>query len=115
MSYVDCMIAAVPTANRERYLEHATRAAEVFRRHGATRLVENWGDDVPDGDVTSMPLAVKCRDDETVVLSWVVWPDKAARDAGMAAVMADPDMACNPMPFDGERLVHGGFETILDA
>ena len=115
MSYVDCMVAAVPTANRHAYVEHATRAAEVFRRHGATRLVENWGDDVPDGDVTSMPMAVKCRADETVVVSWIVWPDKATRDAGMQAVMGDPDMAAESMPFDGKRLIHGGFETILDA
>ena len=115
MSYVDCMIAAVPTADRQRYLEHATRAVEVFKRHGATRLVENWGDEVPDGKLTSMPMAVKCRPEETVVVSWIVWPDKATRDAGMQGVMGDPDMAANPMPFDGERLIHGGFETILDA
>jgi len=115
MSYIDCMIAAVPTANRTRYLEHATKAVAVFKRHGAERLVENWGDDVPPGTLTSLPMAVQCRDDETVVLSWIVWPDKATRDTGMAGVMSDPDMLENAMPFDGKRLSHGGFETILDA
>lgn len=117
MPYVDGMVAAVPTANREQYRIHAQRAATVFKEHGALKLVECWGDDVPDGKVTSLPMAVKRKDDETVVFSWILWPSRQARDAGMQKVMADPRMKpnVNPMPFDGQRMIFGGFEMILDA
>jgi uncharacterized protein YbaA (DUF1428 family) len=117
MSYVDGFVAAVPSANREAYREHAGKAAAVFKEHGATRVVEAWGDDVPDGKVTSFPLAVQRKDDETVVFSWVEWPSKEARDAGWAKIMADPRMQpeANPMPFDGQRLIYGGFSPIVEA
>jgi uncharacterized protein YbaA (DUF1428 family) len=117
MSYVDGFVAAVPTANREKYRKHAEAAAVVFKEHGALKLVECWGDDVPDGKVTSFPMAVKRKDDETVVFSWVVWPSKKARDDGMRKVMEDPRLGpdVNPMPFDGQRLIYGGFETIVEA
>ena len=81
-----------PTANREAYRKHAEEALAIFKEHGATRCVECWGDDVPDGKVTSFPMAVKRKDDETVVFSWVEWPSKEARDAGMKKVMEDPRM-----------------------
>jgi uncharacterized protein YbaA (DUF1428 family) len=117
MPYVDGMVAAVPTANREQYRIHAQRAATVFKEHGALKLVECWGDDVPDGKVTSLPMAVKRKDDETVVFSWILWPSRQARDEGMQKVMADPRMKpdVNPMPFDGQRMIFGGFEMIVDA
>lgn len=117
MTYIDGFVAAVPTANKTAYLEHATKAAEVFKRHGALKMVDSWGDDVPDGDVTSFPMAVKCEPEETVVFSWILWPSKEARNAGMQKVMSDPDMQpdVNPMPFDGKRLIFGGFEMILDS
>jgi uncharacterized protein YbaA (DUF1428 family) len=117
MSYIDGFVAAVPTANREAYRRHAEAAAAVFKEHGATQVVECWGDDVPDGKVTSFPLAVQRQADETVVFSWLVWPSKSARDAGMAKVMADPRMKpdVNPMPFDGKRLIYGGFQMIVSA
>jgi len=116
MTYVDGFVAAVPTANKAAYIEHAKKAAVVFKRHGALKLVETWGDDVPDGEVTSFPMAVKCGSDETVVFSWVLWPSKEARNAGMKEIMSDPDMQpdANPMPFDGKRLIFGGFEMVLD-
>jgi uncharacterized protein YbaA (DUF1428 family) len=116
MSYVDGFVAAVPTANREAYRKHAADAAAVFKEHGAINCVECWGDDVPDGKVTSFPLAVQRKPDETVVFSWIVWPSRAARDAGMAKIMADPRMQpdANPMPFDGQRLIYGGFEPIVE-
>jgi uncharacterized protein YbaA (DUF1428 family) len=116
MNYVDGFVAAVPTANRETYRKHAEVAAALFKEHGALQVVECWGDDVPEGKLTSFPLAVKRADDETVVFSWVVWPSRALRDSGMAAVMADPraQPAMNPMPFDGKRLIYGGFEVIVD-
>ena len=116
MTYIDGVIAAVPTANKEAYRIHAERAAAVFKRHGALSLTECWGDDVPEGKTNSMRTAVLLKPDETVVLSWITWPDKATRDAGMAKVMTDPDMApeANPMPFDGQRMIYGGFNILLE-
>ena len=83
MTYIDGFVAAVPTANREKYRKHAETAGGIFKEHGALRLVECWGDDVPQGKVTSFPMAVKCQDDETVVFSWITWPSRKARDEGM--------------------------------
>ena len=117
MAYVDGFVAAVPTANRDAYVTHATEAAKVFREHGAVQVVECWGDDVPDGTLTSFPMAVKKNPDETVVFSWITWPSRAVRDDGMRKVMADPRLHpdANPMPFDGKRMIYGGFEVVLDA
>jgi len=117
MTYVDGFVAAVPTANREKYRKHAEDAVAVFKEHGALKVVECWGDDVPDGEVTSFPMAVKKKADETVVFSWVLWPSREVRDDGMQKAMADPRLQpnTNPMPFDGKRLIHGGFELIMDA
>lgn len=116
MSYVDGFVLAVPTANKEIYRKHAEAAGAVFKEYGALKLVECWGDDVPEGKVTSFPMAVKCKPDETVVFSWIVWPSRAVRDQGMDKAMADPRLQPdqNPMPFDGQRLIYGGFETIID-
>ena len=115
--YYDGFVAAVPTAQKQAYIDHAARAWEIFRDHGALSTVETWGDDVPDGELTSFPMAVKCAEGETVVFSWISWPSKEARDAGWAAIMADPRMeedAMKNMPFDGKRMIHGGFASILD-
>lgn len=116
MTYVDGFVAAVPTANRETFRKHAEDAADVFKEHGALQLVECWGDDVPNGEVTSFPMAVKCKDDESVVFSWILWPSREARDEAMEKVMADPRLQpdSNPMPFDGKRLIYGGFEIIVE-
>jgi len=115
MEYVDGFAAAVPNTNKDKYIQHAKDAAVVFKEHGAIRLVECWGDDVPDGEVTSFPLAVQCKEDETVVFSWIVWPSKEIRNSGMQKVMNDSRMSdeSNPMPFDGKRLIYGGFQMIL--
>ena len=117
MNYVDGVVVAVPTANREAFRKHAEAAAVVFKENGALGVVECWGDDVPDGKLTSFPLAVKREADETVVFSWITWPDKATRDAGMQKAMQDPRLQPdrNPMPFDGKRLIYGGFEVIVVA
>jgi uncharacterized protein YbaA (DUF1428 family) len=115
MTYVDAMVAAVPTANREAYLKHAEFAAAIFKENGALKIIECWGDDVPDGEVTSFPMAVQRKDDETVVMSWVLWPSKEVRDKGMQKVMQDQRMHETPMPFDGNRLIHGGFEMVLES
>ena len=117
MDYVDGFVAAVPTAKREAYRKHAQAAAAVFKEHGALTVVECWGDDVPEGKLTSFPMAVKRKPDETVIFSWIVWPSRQTRDAGMKKVMADPRLQpdVNPMPFDGMRLIYGGFEIIVEA
>ncbi len=114
MDYVEGFVAAVPTKNRDDYIRHASEAARIFKEHGALRLVECWGDDVPTGDKTSFPQAVQCGADETVVFSWALWPSREARDAGMTKIMNDPRMRDNPMPFDGSRPIYGGFQMILD-
>jgi uncharacterized protein YbaA (DUF1428 family) len=116
MSYIDGFVAAVPTANREKFKKHAEDAAEIFKEHGALKVVECWGDDVPEGKVTSFPMAVKRKDDETVVFSWIVWPSRDIRDKAMKQVMNDPRMQPdkNPMPFDGKRMIFGGFEVLLE-
>ena len=117
MSYVDGFCAAVETANRDAYVSHAKKAAGIFKEHGALKVVECWGDDVPDGKVTSFPLAVQKTPEETVVFAWVVWPDKAARDAGWQKIMSDERMSPenSPMPFDGKRMIYGGFRVLLEA
>ena len=114
MAYVDAFIAAVPTANKNQYIAHATEAGRSFKQHGAIQYVECWGDEVPDGEVTSMPMAVKCRADETVCFGWVVWPSREARDAGMQQVMQEHAMDPAEMPFDGMRLIYGSFEPIVE-
>ncbi|MFL1464480.1 DUF1428 domain-containing protein [Marinobacter sp. DUT-3] len=116
MTYVDGFVAAVPTANKEKYIQHARDAAVVFKEHGALSLVECWGDDVPEGKVTSFPMAVKCQPEETVVFSWITWPSKEVRNAAMPKVMEDPRLQAdvNPMPFDGKRLIYGGFQMEVD-
>lgn len=115
MTYVDGFVLAVPNANREAYRKLASEASVVFRWHGAIGFVENWGVDVPQGKVNCFNSAVMRKPDETVMFSWIVWPDRAARDAGNAAVMVDPDLG-GPgmqMPFDGMRMIFGGFEHLL--
>jgi uncharacterized protein YbaA (DUF1428 family) len=117
MTYVDGFVAAVPTANREAFREHARAAAEVFKESGALTVTDCWGDDVPPGKLTSFPLAVQCKGDETVVFSWITWPSRQVRDEGMKKVMADPRMqpGIMAMPFDGKRMIYGGFEMISQA
>lgn len=117
MTYVDGFVAAVPAANKEKFRKHAKDAAVVFKEYGALKVTECWGDDVPQGQVTSFPMAVKCQDDEIVVFSWIVWPSRQVRDQGMAKVMADPRVQPdkNPMPFDGKRVIFGGFEVLVEA
>ena len=117
MNYVDGFVAAVPTANRETYRQHAEKAAVVFKEYGALNVVECWGDDVPEGKLTSFSMAVKREADETVVFSWITWPSRQVRDEAWKKVMADPRLKpdANPMPFDGKRLIYGGFEVIVEA
>ncbi len=118
MTYVDGFVVAVLTANKEKYRKHSAEAAVFFKKHGALHLMECWGDDVPKGYMTDFYGAVKAQEDETVVFSWIIWPDKAAREAGNAKVFADMETAgadMTEMPFDGKRMIYGGFEAIVDV
>jgi uncharacterized protein YbaA (DUF1428 family) len=115
MSYIDGFVMAVPTANRAAYVEFAKNQSAIFKEHGALKVTECWGDDVPEGKLTSFTLAVKREPEESVVFSWVHWPSKAARDAAWAKLMQDPRMAGATMPLDGKRIIYGGFDVIIDA
>tara|TARA_R110000737_G_C14602983_1_gene489490 strand:- start:2133 stop:2489 length:357 start_codon:yes stop_codon:yes gene_type:complete len=117
MSYIDGFVVAVPTANKEQYKEYANHCIKIFKEeYGALSCTECWGEDVPNGEVTSFPQAVQAKDDETVVFSWITWPSKEARDSGMQKCMNDPrfDPKTAPMPFDGKRMIYGGFEVLVD-
>lgn len=124
MTYVDGFVIACPRENRERFIAHARQGDAVFIEMGALRVVECWGDDVPDGQITDFRMAVKAEEEEEVLFSWVEWPDKATRDAAMermTEMMNDPskadprmDPAQNPMPFDGKRMIFGGFVPVVD-
>jgi uncharacterized protein YbaA (DUF1428 family) len=115
MSYIDMFVCAVPTQNREAYVEHVTTTTALLKSHGALQVVECWGDDVPDGKLTSLPMAVKCKNDETVACSFIVWASRNARDEGMKAFMADHRLQQVSMPFDGQRLIFGGFKVVSEA
>lgn len=117
MTYVDGMLSAVPTANKDIYRELAEQSARVFKKHGAQSYMECWGDQVPEGKVNSMHTAVLRKPDETVVFTWVTWPSKEARNAGMQKVFSDPEMPSHtdPMPFDAKRMIFGGFEALVEA
>jgi uncharacterized protein YbaA (DUF1428 family) len=114
MSYIDGFVIAVPNANRQQFIAHANTFDAIFMEFGATRVVECWGDDVPEGKHTDFHRAVQATPDESVVFSWVEWPDKATRDAGMEKFMQDPRMtAAGDMPFDGKRMIFGGFAPVV--
>ena len=116
MSYVDGFVAAVPEKNKDKFIEHAKIMAAVFKDNGALNVVDSWGDDVPDGEITSFPLAVQKKENEVIVFSWIIWPSKEVRDTGWQSSMADPrmDADANSMPFDGKRLIYGGFNIVSD-
>lgn len=116
MSYIDGFVLAVPDSNKQAFIDHARSMDALVLELGATRVVECWGEDVPPGKVTDFQRAVNATDDETVVFSWIEWPDKATRDAGMQKMMEDPRMdgANNPMPFDGKRMIFGGFVPVVE-
>jgi len=115
MSYVDGFVIPVPQGNREAYREVAAKMSALWLEAGAERVVECWGDDVSPGKVTDFYRAVNAEEGENVVFSWVFWPSRAVRDEGNAKIMNDPRMSGVSMPFDGKRLVFGGFEVLVDV
>ncbi len=118
MPYVDGYVIAVPSANKEKYRAMAEEAAPCFKKHGALRVVECWGDDVPEGKLTSFSMAVKREEKESIVFSWIEWPSKAARDEGMKKamdeLMKNTSMTPENIPFDGKRMIFGGFQSIVE-
>lgn len=116
MSYVDGFVAAVAKENKQKFIDHAKLFAAVLKENGALAVVDTWAEDVPEGKVTSFPLAVKKQDNEEVVFSWITWPSKAVREAAWQIIMQDPkfDQATNPMPFDGKRMIFGGFDIVSE-
>ena len=121
MSYIDGFVIAVPTAKKEQFIEHARTGDSIFVDFGATRVLENWADDVPEGKITDFRKAVQAQDDESVVFSWIEWPDKETRDAAMNKMMSEDfkddrlDPEKNPVPFDGSRLIYGGFTPVVES
>jgi uncharacterized protein YbaA (DUF1428 family) len=120
MAYIDGFVIAVPKENRQKFIDHATTADGMFIEMGATRILECWGDDVPEGKTTDFRMAVKATEDEDVIFSWIEWPDKETRDKAYA-IMMDPDFKDprmdqerNPMPFDGKRMIWGGFGPVVE-
>ncbi|OAF13912.1 MULTISPECIES: DUF1428 domain-containing protein [Bradyrhizobium] len=115
MPYVDGFVLAVPKDKIEAYKALARTACAVWMEYGALNYVECIGDDVPYGELTSFPRAVMAKEDEVVVFSWIVYRDRQHRDAVNKQVMADPRLKAGDMPFDGKRMIYGGFETLLQA
>ncbi|PKP89625.1 MAG: DUF1428 domain-containing protein [Alphaproteobacteria bacterium HGW-Alphaproteobacteria-16] len=117
MTYVDGFLTPVPTANKDAYRKHAEAAVGMFQRLGATRFVEAWGDDVPDGKINDLKQSVALKDNETVLFSWIEYPDAATREAAGAALMSDPEAEAmmRDMPFDGARMIYGSFDSIVEA
>jgi uncharacterized protein YbaA (DUF1428 family) len=120
-TFIDGLVLAVPTANKDKFIEHSNLIDARFLELGALRVVESWGIDVPDGKVTDFRRAVQANADETIVFSWIEWPDKATRDAAFGKMM-DPenpeplmDQEKYPVPFDGKRMIFGGFTPVVDV
>lgn len=114
MSYIDGFVIPVPSGQKQAFIDHARTIDPMFLELGALRVVEGWGDDVPAGTTTDFARAVAATDAETVAFAWIEWPDKATRDAAMEKLRSDPRMAGPPPPFDGKRMIFGGFETVVD-
>ncbi len=115
MTYIDGFVTAVPADRRDTYAAFARETGAVFKDHGALQVLDAWGTDVPDGKLTSFPMAVKKEPDEVVVFGWIVWPSKPVRDAAWDAVMKDPRLQGRTPPFDGKRMIFGGFEVVAES
>ncbi len=116
MPYVDGYVLPVKHAKKDAYVAMAKKAAPLFHEYGALHVMEAWGSDIPKGETTDFFMAVKAQEDENVVFSWIIWPDKATRDAGWEKMMKDERMQPDgEMPFEGKRMFWGGFEPVVDT
>jgi uncharacterized protein YbaA (DUF1428 family) len=115
MPFLDITVVPVPTGNKPAYLDHSRACTVLFKEFGATSVTECWGEDVPDGKLTDFKKAVALKDDETVAVGWITWPDKATRDAAWKKLMSDERMSKLDMPFDGKRMIFGGFDVLLEG
>ena len=115
MTYFEGFIVPVPQANKDAYRKHASDFAPLVQEIGVKRMVEAWDSDIPEGKVTDFRKAVNATPDEKVVFSWFEYPSKAARDAANEKFMSDPRMKeMGDMPFDGKRMIIGGFDGIVE-
>jgi uncharacterized protein YbaA (DUF1428 family) len=114
MSYVDVVLIPVANADKTAFIAHAETTHALFKKHGASYCFDAWGDDVPEGKLTDMRRAVALKDGETVCAGWIVWPDKATRDAAWSKMMDEMKDAPNP-PFDGKRMIFGGFAAVAQG
>jgi uncharacterized protein YbaA (DUF1428 family) len=112
MTYADGFMAPIPASKKAEFTKFAKEAAKLFKEYGALSVSDCWSDDVPEGKVTSMPMAVQRKADEAIIFGWIVWPSKDARNNGMKSVMEDPRMQGMDMIFDGKRAIFGGFEVV---
>ena len=116
MSYIEGFVIPVPADRKDAYRDMCAKVAPIFMEHGATRLLEYWGDDLPDGKITDFRGAVKAEPGENIVFSWIVYPSKEVRDEANRKMMADPRMQPEgDMPFDGKRMIFGGFDLLFDS
>ena len=115
MSYVTGFLIPVKNENKARYIESARKSWPLFQKYGALEQVETWSEDVPDGKVTSFPMAVKKEDDEVVVFAWLRWPDRATADKCWEQMQNDPAFSDMDMPFDGQRMMWGGFAPVFEG
>ncbi len=114
MAYVDAWVVSVPAGNKEKFIAGAKMFSKLVKEYGATRVVDCWGDDVPDGKLTDFKKAVKAEEGEVVAISWAEYPSKEVRDAARAKMYEDPRMKNMEMPFDGKRMIVGGFVPVSE-
>lgn len=112
MPYVDGFVMAIPANKKQEFVEFCKIMKTIATEKGALSTVDCWGDDVPKGKITSMLKAVQAKEDEVVVFSWIIWPDKQTRDAALKSMMEDPRINDIEMPFDGKRVIYGGFQQL---
>ena len=115
MAYVDLAVIPIPNKNKEAYQEQAEKMAKTFKELGAISVNECWGEEIPEGEVSSLPMAVQCSSEETVCFSRIVWPSKETRNEAMPKVMEKCQPYIKPDLFDRKRMIYGSFEMIVDA
>jgi uncharacterized protein YbaA (DUF1428 family) len=115
MSYIDGFVTPVPAGGKEAYRAHAEAAGRIILECGATRVMDAWASDVPNGEVTDLKRAVAAQPEEVVVFGWIEWPSKAVRDAAWPKLMTDERLSALGMPFDGKRMAFGGFDVLVET